>query len=431
MVETPETNEQEQSPPTDDFPEGGYGWICVICIFFINAHTWGINSAYGVILSFYLSHDEFPGTPALVYALVSGLSISCALLIAPVVTSFTPILSLRFFVVLGAILEAGSMIGASFTTQSWQLFLSQGICFSQGLACLFMSTVGIPNQWFKKRRGIANGIVAAGSGTGGLIYSLATNRMIEQFGFRWAFRILGIISFTVNLSCGMLVRERRPAASVVSLKKRHFLGLNPSLFRKPTFLLFLTWGFFSIIGYIALLFSLASYAQSIGLSSSTGSLASALLNLGQALGRPLVGFLSDHFGRIRVPAIATALCGFFCLVFWPLTSSPVSLFAFSILAGMEAGTIWASAAAMAAELVELPEVGGALSILWLVLVAPGTVAEVLALELRGVGSVKIGKNERYFAVQMFTGAVYLAAAGALALQMVLMRREKKRGGKMG
>lgn len=24
-------------------PNGGYGWICVVCVFLINAHTWGVN----------------------------------------------------------------------------------------------------------------------------------------------------------------------------------------------------------------------------------------------------------------------------------------------------------------------------------------------------------------------------------------------------
>ena len=25
-------------------PDGGYGWICVACVFLINTHTWGVNS---------------------------------------------------------------------------------------------------------------------------------------------------------------------------------------------------------------------------------------------------------------------------------------------------------------------------------------------------------------------------------------------------
>lgn len=31
---------QTSNPP----PDGGYGWVCVVCTFLINAHTWGINS---------------------------------------------------------------------------------------------------------------------------------------------------------------------------------------------------------------------------------------------------------------------------------------------------------------------------------------------------------------------------------------------------
>jgi hypothetical protein len=32
------------APQGDVAPDGGYGWVCVFCVFMINAHTWGINS---------------------------------------------------------------------------------------------------------------------------------------------------------------------------------------------------------------------------------------------------------------------------------------------------------------------------------------------------------------------------------------------------
>ena len=47
-----ESEEQQDAAPevlenkyqSDVPPDGGYGWVCVACVFWINAHTWGINS---------------------------------------------------------------------------------------------------------------------------------------------------------------------------------------------------------------------------------------------------------------------------------------------------------------------------------------------------------------------------------------------------
>lgn len=30
-------------------PDGGYGWICVACVFLVNAHTWGLNFVSGLL----------------------------------------------------------------------------------------------------------------------------------------------------------------------------------------------------------------------------------------------------------------------------------------------------------------------------------------------------------------------------------------------
>ena len=41
--------EQADTVKKDVPPNGGYGWVCVACVFWINAHTWGINSVRSLV----------------------------------------------------------------------------------------------------------------------------------------------------------------------------------------------------------------------------------------------------------------------------------------------------------------------------------------------------------------------------------------------
>jgi len=157
----------------------------------------------------------------------------------------------------------------------WQLFLSQGLAFGFGMGFLFVASVGIVPQWFSKRRSFANSIAAAGSGIGAIIYSLGANAMIEAIGLGWGFRVLAIVTASVNTICTLLVRDRNKAVGA------RFVAFDARLFKRVEFLLLLGWGFFSMLGYIVLLFSLPNYAKSIGLSAQKGSVIGALLNLGQ------------------------------------------------------------------------------------------------------------------------------------------------------
>lgn len=38
-------SQAEEKIEVEEPPDGGYGWVCVMCTFVINAHTWGINSS--------------------------------------------------------------------------------------------------------------------------------------------------------------------------------------------------------------------------------------------------------------------------------------------------------------------------------------------------------------------------------------------------
>lgn len=49
----------------------------------VNGGVWGILASYGVYLSYYLSHETFPGTSDLAYTFVGGINFAAAMLVAP------------------------------------------------------------------------------------------------------------------------------------------------------------------------------------------------------------------------------------------------------------------------------------------------------------------------------------------------------------
>jgi MFS family permease len=356
-----------------------------------------------------------PGTSALEYAFVGGLSIGCAMIIAPLATYLAHRISPRFVLNLGTLLETLSLITTSFVKADWQLFLSQGVCFGFGMGLCFCGSVGISSHWFKKRRSLVNGIASAGSGVGGLVYSLAVGKMIPELGFPWAMRILGILCFVVNIICANLLRL--PVHSQVALNGRAF---RLSLLGRLDFLLLISWTCLSGMGYVCLLFSLPSYSVAMGLTQQQGSLAGALLNLGQAIGRPAVGLLSDRLGRVNVAFASSLASGILSLVLWVFAGSVGLTYFFAIAVGLFSGTFLAAAAPITAEVIGLEDLGAGLGILWFLLGPPTAVAEVIALQLRDSPS----DPKPYLRVQIYVGFMYIGSATCLAWLWYELRKSK-------
>ncbi|KAI0136268.1 major facilitator superfamily transporter [Xylariales sp. AK1849] len=393
------TNEPQGAPnppPRAEFKEGGYGWVVVLATALLNCHTWGLNSAFAVFLAYYLRNNILEGATPLGFAFTGCISISISLLISPVATILAGLkgFGARKTILLGTVFETIGFIGASFTTELWHLLLSQGVAFGVGMGLIFVASVPIPSQWFNKQRSLANACAAAGSGFGGLIYSLGTNAMISSIGLAWTFRVIAIICFVVNTTCSFLIRDRNQAVGSIHI------AFNWQLFKRPSYLLFLGWMTLSMIPYVALVFSIVDYCQAIGLSSSQASLVGALLNLSQGLGRPLIGLSSDSVGRINIAGFCTLLCGILCVTLWVFAKTLASCIVFALLVGAVAGVMWATAAPVLTEVIGLPLLPSGLSMSWLVLVLPATFAEVIALELR---------NREYRAAQLFIGFMYIAA----------------------
>jgi hypothetical protein len=234
------------------------------------------------------------------------------------------------------------------------------------------------------------------------VYSLVTQRIIDSMGLPWAFRILGICAFAVNLTASNLLRDRNKQTG------SHHKALDVRILRRPEFLCVQAWSWFTMLGYTILLFSLPAYARSIGLSAKQGSVLGAILNLGQMVGRPFIGLSSDRWGRLNNATAFSLLCGVACFAFWipgEVVSSPMGLLCFfAIVGGAMAGTFWTTIAPVGAEVLGLQDLPAGLSLTWVLMVPSTTFAEPIALELRRQGAT----SWIYLPPQIFTSLMYIA-----------------------
>ena len=43
LEDIPSTEVADESATESDTPDGGYGWVNVVCLLLLTAHTWGVN----------------------------------------------------------------------------------------------------------------------------------------------------------------------------------------------------------------------------------------------------------------------------------------------------------------------------------------------------------------------------------------------------
>lgn len=191
-----------------DFPDGGLrAWLVVGGIMCSSFSTFGFVNAWGVFQAYYEENllKEFdPSTIAWIG------SVQYALVFMPSVVTgrmfdigyFTaPLLSSSILLVLATFLVAEC-------TQYWHFLLCQG--FTIGLSCgmVFGPSVGIVGHWFRRRRGIAIGLMSTGASVGGTVFPIITRELIDAVGFPWTMRIIGCI-LILGLGIANLTMKRR------------------------------------------------------------------------------------------------------------------------------------------------------------------------------------------------------------------------------
>jgi MFS family permease len=115
----------------------------------------------------------------------------------------------------GTILLCAGFVGSAYAPNYWfYVAMQAGVIGLFGVATTFGPLVADVSLWFKKRRGIAVGIVASGNYLAGAIWSPILTSAIAEYGWRTSFKFIGVGCLVTMLPLTFFMRRR---ASVLEL----------------------------------------------------------------------------------------------------------------------------------------------------------------------------------------------------------------------
>ncbi|KAJ5187756.1 hypothetical protein N7449_010750 [Penicillium cf. viridicatum] len=323
-----ETDIMQQSLLADSqVPDGGEAWVvisgcAVVTWWFIGtSYCWGILQA-ALVKEGVSSSSTLAFVGSLATACISFLGILNARIIRKLGTRRSAIAGV-FFLGLGEVLSGFSAMNIG------GLFATAGIVMGIGISLCFMVVSVTPAQYFRAKRGIANGIVYAAGGLGGAVISFVMNALLDRVGVQWTFRIIGFATWATGLPAAYLIKQRVPIPPSAVVDWR--------LFRDIRFVLLFAMGAIATFPLLVPPFFLPLFTASLGMSSGTGAGIVAAFNFSSALGRLLCGLCSDFVGPLNTLFISLLLSALSMLIIWPISTSLGPLVVFVIVNGMANG----------------------------------------------------------------------------------------------
>jgi len=182
-----------------------------------------------------------------------------------------------------------------------------------GAAFVYSGSIGSALKWFKDRRGLASGIMAAGFGGGTALFIPFISSMIRSSGYQTAFMVTGILQGTVILIVAQVLRHppaeqatAAPAKAAGSqLGRRQFT--TGEMLRTREFYLLYAMFVMMATGGLLVTANAGPMSQSWGLTAAALTLAATMSPLANGGSRIFWGWASDRIGRETAMVIAFVL----------------------------------------------------------------------------------------------------------------------------
>ncbi|KAL5245409.1 hypothetical protein ACI65C_012819 [Semiaphis heraclei] len=184
-------------------PDGGWGWMVVFASLMICLISDGISFSFGLLYIEFLK--EFQESKSKT-AWIGSLFMAVPLILGPVGSALVDKFGCRKMTILGGIISGLGFIISSFADSIEMVFFTFGFLSGLGLCLCYVTAVVSIAYWFDKKRTLATGLGACGTGIGTFLYAPMTQYSIEEYGWRGTVLLLAGTFFNFCV-CGALMRD--------------------------------------------------------------------------------------------------------------------------------------------------------------------------------------------------------------------------------
>ncbi|MBY5945718.1 OFA family MFS transporter [Photobacterium rosenbergii] len=275
----------------------------------------------------------------------------------------------RKILILGTVLVGSGMIISSFATSPLLLLITFGLMTGAGIgfgyACLAPSAM----KWFHpSKKGLVNGLIAAGFGLAAVYLAPLTSLLIDSFGISTSFLILGVAILLITVPLASTITNppagyQPPVPANYKAKASKPVDIQwRAMLKTPQF--YSLWIMFAlassaglmVIGNITLI---ASQQANI----TEAAFLVVVLSIFNSGGRVAAGILADKIGGLRTLTIAFIMQGINMALFASFDSS-FTLMVGAALAGVGYGTLLAVFPTLTAEFYGLKNYGANFGVLY-------------------------------------------------------------------
>src|SRR6202795_1184135 len=181
-----------------------HGWLVVAAAFAVTFVGFGCAYTFSAFVG-ELQRDfgASRGSVSLVFSLAGFLYFGLGIVSGPLADRFGS----RRFAVAGMLLTGLGLMAASAARSLPEVYAAYGLGVGLGVGCAYVPAIGAVQRWFVRRRGLASGLAVSGIGVGTLVMPPLASLLIETFGWRGAYLVLGALAVVIGAGLALLIEN--------------------------------------------------------------------------------------------------------------------------------------------------------------------------------------------------------------------------------